>query len=180
MSQSRERRQALAQVRSCLGRADSLTRKKEATISDLGDALDDFHKAAIIARLPARLVNLHHEVQVFYWIIEHVGDRAANRRGSPVIVFLADNTNQLLYALIWHPWLTRFYSWYRIWRYVKLFSADTRLRDDTTRDIIQQLSEDYGIFPFGRKEYREIIRASRRLKKETKSQKEGAKADNAN
>jgi hypothetical protein len=160
-SQIHERRNARVQALRCLGRAETLTRSAEASIEETDAALLKFDAAAMVAGLPKSLVHFHRFIQLLFWVIMHVGDPVANRHNYPAGVFLAERTNRLLYATIWHPWRTRSYSWYVIYRYKRLRQADLVLHGTANASM----PERYSIPVFDRKQHREVLRNWRRIKR---------------
>jgi hypothetical protein len=150
-SQTHERRSARVQVRVCLGKVYAASRDPQ--LKELIEAVEELYQAGMIAGLPEELLQLHGKVKLLYRIHKGApGDYQLGEaeRVSPLVEFLHTRTNRLLNAATRHPWRTRLYSWYLIRRYERLFNAlDLHTRYES----------------FGRKEYKEALRALRQRRK---------------
>ena len=72
-TQAGDRRKVRADVRAVVRIVDDASRAEETTEARIDKALDDFMRAALLARLPLPLVNLFFTVARKSWAMRHAG-----------------------------------------------------------------------------------------------------------
>jgi hypothetical protein len=150
-TQAGDRRKVRADVRAVVRIADNASRAEETTEARIDEILDDFMRAALLARLPLPLVNLFFTVSRKSWAMRHAG--------QPVPAETIDATDRVAaeafrMAVIssWHPSTSRLVVWRNSRRYMRILIG-----------ILPELDEEHG-WPRPRKRdwERELLRKEQR------------------
>jgi type II secretory pathway pseudopilin PulG len=157
-AQARERRDARAQAREALRRAENLSLSLRPGHQVIKAAHADLETRALLARLPRALVELYCEAmrQWAKWATTPADDNAPLRDPEATACgTVARQAARLLTAAAWHPWGSAPQVWWRTRRLRRVLAAAMPLRAGLDRDRQAAL----------RQRERQLLRAHRKTRR---------------
>lgn len=128
-TQSRARRDARGQVRTCLQHVETLARQPGVSPSDLASSVAQVEDAAFIAAVPRRVIAIYRDARLAADDAERNWAEPARQHRYPDKHITRDaerKARELLVRVLWHPWLTMPTRGLRTWQLRRFLNSGAR------------------------------------------------------